>query len=69
MSQSRDPDVRATAAQALGDMQDFVSVPELLRLCDDPSPLVRGRAGAAVCNILGADFPFQADMPAAERPK
>ena len=42
------PDVRAAAAQGLGDVQDFQSVPELLRLCDDPSPLVRGRAGAAV---------------------
>jgi HEAT repeat protein len=69
MTQTRDPEVRATAAQALGNIQDFASVPELLRLCDDPSPLVRGRAGAAVCSILGADFPFHAEMSASERSK
>jgi hypothetical protein len=67
MAQSREPDVRATAVQALGDLQDFSSVPHLLQLCDDQSPLVRGRAGAALCSILGADFPFHSEMSAAER--
>jgi HEAT repeat protein len=67
MAQTSDPEVRATAAQALGDLADFQSVPELLRLCDDASPLVRGRAGAALCSILGADFPFQADLPPDQR--
>ena len=61
------PDVRAAAAQGLGDVQDFQSVPELLRLCDDPSPLVRGRAGAAVTNIIGMDFFFKADDPPKQR--
>jgi HEAT repeat protein len=55
LKEARHPDVRAAAAQALGDVQDFQSVPELLRLCDDPSPLVRGRAGSAVTNIIGMD--------------
>jgi HEAT repeat protein len=67
LSQSRDTEVRATAAQALGDLEDFTSVPELLRLCDDPSPLVRGRAAAAVTNIIGMDFFFQADDPPPKR--
>lgn len=67
MAQTRDAEVRATAAQALGDLEDFQSVPELLTLCDDASPLVRGRAGAALCSILGADFPFAADLPPDKR--
>ena len=67
MAQTRDPEVRATAAQALGDLEDFQSVPELLRLCDDPSALVRGRAGSALTNILGMDFFFKADDPPKQR--
>lgn len=67
IARTRNPEVRATAAQALGDLEDFQSVPELLRLCDDPSPLVRGRAGAAVTNIIGMDFFFKADDPPKER--
>jgi hypothetical protein len=67
LKEARHPDVRAAAAQGLGDVQDFQSVPELLRLCDDPSPLVRGRAGAAVTNIIGMDFFFKADDPPEQR--
>ena len=67
LKEARHPDVRAAAAQGLGDVQDFQSVPELLRLCDDPSPLVRGRAGAAVTNIIGMDFFFKAEDPPKER--
>jgi HEAT repeat protein len=67
LKQASNPDVRAAAAQGLGDVQDFQSVPELLRLCDDPSPLVRGRAGAAVTNIIGMDFFFKADDPPEKR--
>jgi HEAT repeat protein len=67
LKEARHPDVRAAAAQGLGDVQDFQSVPELLRLCDDPSLLVRGRAGAAVTNIIGMDFFFQADDPPEKR--
>ena len=67
IAQTRNSEVRATAAQALGDLADFQSVPELLRLCDDPSPLVRGRAGAAVTNIIGMDFFFKADDPPEQR--
>ena len=67
ITQARNPEVRATAAQALGDLEDFQSVPELLRLCDDSSALVRGRAGAAVTNIIGMDFFFQADDPPDQR--
>jgi HEAT repeat protein len=67
LKQASNPDVRAAAAQGLGDVQDFQSVPELLRLCEDPSPLVRGRAGAAVTNIIGMDFFFKADDPPEKR--
>jgi HEAT repeat protein len=67
LKEARHPDVRAAAAQGLGDVQDFQSVPELLRLCDDPSPLVRGRAGAAVTNIIGMDFFFNANDPPEKR--
>jgi hypothetical protein len=67
LREARHAEVRAAAIQGLGEVADFESVPELLRLCNDPSPLVRGRAGAALCEILGADFPFEADLPAAQR--
>ena len=67
LKEARHPEVRAAAVQGLGEVADFESVPELLRLCNDPSPLVRGRAGAALCEILGADFPFKAEATPAER--
>ncbi len=67
MAQAKDAEVRATAAQALGDLEDFDSVPDLLRLCDDPSALVRGRAASAVTSIIGMDFFFQADDAPAKR--
>jgi HEAT repeat protein len=67
LKEARHPDVRAAAAQGLGDVQDFQSVPELLRLCDDPAPLVRGRAGAAVTSIIGMDFFFKAEDPPDQR--
>jgi HEAT repeat protein len=67
VAEARDPEVRAAAVQGLGDLQDFQSVPELLALCNDSSALVRGRAGAALSNILGADFGFEADAPAERR--
>ena len=39
----------------------------MLILCEDPSPLIRGRAAAAVQKIFGADYHFKADGPEAER--
>jgi HEAT repeat protein len=69
LSKTREPELRATTAQALGDLEDFQSVPELLRMCEDPSPLVRGRSGAAVTKIIGMDFLFQSDDPPDQRSK
>ncbi len=64
-----DPEVRATAAQGLGWAMDWESVPDLLKMCDDPSPLVRGRAGAALQLILGADYHFRANDDSQTRKK
>ena len=58
---------RAAAAQRLGQIQDRESIDQLLDMLDDPSPIVRGRAAAAVTKILGAHFGFHANGPAKER--
>ncbi len=60
---------RAAAAQRLGQLQDFESADQLLEMLDDPSPLVRGRAGVALTKILGIHFGFRANAPAKERAK
>jgi len=55
------PEVRASAARSLGRMQCWQAMPELVDALEDPDVLVRGRAGAAVCRILGVDFGFRAE--------
>jgi len=54
---------RAAAAK-LGEMQDEDSMPALLQAMEDPDPVIRGRAAAAVRKIMGADYYFRAgDSP------
>jgi HEAT repeat protein len=52
---------RAAAAAKLGEMQDEDSMPALLQAMEDPDPVIRGRAAAAVRKIMGADYYFRAD--------
>jgi hypothetical protein len=68
-SESRTPEVRAAIAQGLGHQRDVDSLPHLIDAMEDPSPLVRGRAGVAVVEIVGLEVPFSADGPPEERRK
>jgi len=47
----KDPDVRAAAAHALGDLGDKSAVPVLIALLDDPSSFVSDAAGEALGKI------------------
>lgn len=67
LQQDASPRVRAEAAAALGVVGQIESMPELLTAMEDPDPLVRARAGAAVRRIMGANFYFRAEADPAER--
>lgn len=67
LAESKTPEVRAAAIEGLLDLQDYTSVPIFLSLLDDPSPLVRGRAGVAVTQLLGRNFQYVAEDPPAKR--
>ena len=55
---------RAVAAAKLGEMQDEESMPALFRAMEDPDPLIRGQAAAAVRKIMKANYFFHAtDSP------
>ncbi len=58
---------RTVAAAKLGEMRDEESMPVLLRAMEDPDPLIRGRAAAAVRKIMGADYYFRASDPPQRR--
>ncbi len=60
-------EARAAAAALLGEMRDEQSMPELLQAMEDPDPLIRGRAAAAVRKIMGADYYFRAEGSPARR--
>jgi HEAT repeat protein len=62
-AESKTPSVRAAAFQPLGLCRDLDSAPMLLAACEDPDPLVRGRAGAALVPILSQNFHFKAEDP------
>lgn len=59
--------VRAAASQSLGFLEVFEAMPVLVDSLDDPSPLVRGRAYAAIRRILQRDFGFRAEDPPEKR--
>lgn len=58
---------RTVAAAKLGEMRDEQSMPVLLRAMEDPDPVLRGRAAAAVRKIMGADYYFRAGDPPKRR--
>jgi HEAT repeat protein len=61
------PEVRAAAILGISQAKDWQSVPELLNAMEDESLLVRGRAGAAVRDLIGADYHFRAEDPPEKR--
>lgn len=63
------PEVVAPLLQATMKTRDYRSMPTLLKLLEHEDPVVRGRAGAAVQKILGADFGFRANASESERKK
>ncbi len=72
LSQDNPPQVRAAAAAAFAAdpetaLRDPQTMSALLAALEDPDPLVRGRAGAAVATILNADFYYRADDPPERR--
>ena len=67
--QSESAEVRAAAVQGLGRVRDVDTLPELIDAMEDESPLVRGRAGAAVRRIVGLNYEFRALDPPEERAK
>ena len=67
--QSHEPEVVAPLVQATMKNRDHRSMPTLLDLLEHEDPQVRGRAGAAIQKILGADFGYRANASEAERAK
>ncbi len=61
------PATRAAAAEQLGQLADWQSLPDLLTAMQDANPIVRARAGVAAQKIAGADYGFDADGPAQQR--
>ncbi len=50
------PTVRAHAAQSVGHVLDWESMPTLITLIEDADPLVRARAAVAIGRLLGQHF-------------
>lgn len=67
LNESNQPTVRAAVIQGLAAQWDYDTVPLLMGAVEDSSPLVAGRAGAAVERLLGMDYRFRCDDPPAER--
>lgn len=64
-----EPEVLVQLAQGVAKQRDWRSLPRLFELMEHDDPLVRGRAGAAVATIMGADYGFRANAPPEERRK
>ncbi len=67
LAESKSDVVRGAAIRGLGSQFDYESMESLLDAMTDPSPLVRGPAGAAAQNMVGADFGFTAGAPPEKR--
>ncbi len=61
------PEVRAAAVTGLVQRRDWQSMPRFLDLLADDALVVRGRAAAAVVQLMGRDFGFDPAAPPAER--
>jgi hypothetical protein len=62
-----DPEVLIPLIQATAKAGDWESVPRLVELMEHPDVRVRGKAGAAVRIIMGADYGFRAEDPPHKR--
>ena len=62
-----DPEVLVPLVQGVLKQRDYKSAPRLLDLMEHPDPRVRGKAGAALCEIMGADYGFRAADPPEKR--
>jgi len=63
-----DPAVLMPLVQGIAKQRDWRSIPRLFTLMEHDDPGVRGRAGAAVVTIMGADYGFRAnDAPQVRR--
>ena len=68
LTSREEPQVRAAAAQSLGQLLAYDSLPALIDALEDPDEEVRGRAGAAVRALLAnRDMGFRADDPPERR--
>jgi hypothetical protein len=67
LDESPTAEVRAAAAQGLGENRDVDSLPKLIDAMEDESVLVRTRAGIAVKHIMGMDFGFNPQADVGER--
>jgi hypothetical protein len=62
-----DPELRASAADALGQVYDYNNMPSLLRSMDDEHLIVRRKAYDAVSRIFGRKYVFNVNSPSPER--
>ncbi len=56
-------DVRAAAAERLGEMRFWEAGPAIIDAMEDPSALLRARAGVALRRIVVVDFGYRASDP------
>lgn len=61
------PEVRAVAAERLGEMRYWDAGPAIIDAMEDPSLLLRARAGAALRRIIVVDLDFRADDSVSRR--
>ncbi|MCP4376455.1 MAG: HEAT repeat domain-containing protein [bacterium] len=61
------PEVRASAADALGQVYDYSNMPSLLKAMDDEDLLVRRKAYNAVTRIFGRKYIFDVNSPSPKR--
>lgn len=66
-NRSEAPEVRAAAAERLGEMRFWDAGPALIDAMEDPSTLLRARAGVALRRIMVVDFRYRAGDPPARR--
>jgi hypothetical protein len=64
-----EPEVLVPLVQSVLKQRDHKSLPRLLDLMEHPDPRVRGKAGAALSEIMGADYGFRAGDPPEKRRK
>jgi len=63
----KEPEVVVPLIQATQKARDWRSLPELFKLMEHPDPRIRGKAGAAAQEIMGADYFFRANDPPEKR--